>query len=563
MLNTEKASGSLDGIGQKDRTITSEYHIFGPPGTGKTSHLSGQIKRAVNRYGPNAVLVTSFSRTAAAELAECDLPIGEDRLGTLHSHCFRALGRPRIAEAFVGDWNRRNPHMALTGVRSLRNLEGEDTVEDSNETRRAGDSLLGELNRYRSRMIGWDLWSTRLREFEQKWSQYKRDSGLFDFCDLIERCLSDFAAAPGNPAVLFADEAQDLSPMQLRLMRQWGEHAEYFVLAGDDDQAIFTFTGATPDAILYPGVPDDHKIILRQSHRVPRAIYELTNKLIHQVTKRQEKTYLPRPANGSVHRLGVGTYKSPEYSILSSAVQHLERNRKVMFLASCSYMLKPVVAVLRKNSIPFHNPYRKGNGFWNPLRLGKKTASRRIEALLVGNPKYGAGQGRWICRDVQLWVEWMRDEGVLRIGAKDILRSSRPNHIMTPERLAAIFEGTALSSLMASLERDCRALLDWWRARLDPQYRQRIQFPADVVARYGPHSIAEEPRVVVGTIHSVKGGQADVVYLFPDLSQAGDGHYQRGGAARDSVIRVFYVGATRSREILYICQRDGAKAISL
>jgi superfamily I DNA/RNA helicase len=68
---------------------------------------------------------------------------------------------------------------------------------------------------------------------------------------------------------------------------------------------------------------------------------------------------------------------------------------------------------------------------------------------------------------------------------------------------------------------------------------------------------------VVGTIHSVKGGQADVVYLFPDLSKAGDAQYHQHGPARDSVIRVFYVGATRARETLYICSGESAMAVPI
>jgi len=71
------------------------------------------------------------------------------------------------------------------------------------------------------------------------------------------------------------------------------------------------------------------------------------------------------------------------------------------------------------------------------------------------------------------------------------------------------------------------------------------------------------PKWWSGPIHSVKGGQADVVYLFPDLSQAGDAQHNRGGAARDSVIRVFYVGITRARETLYICQRETGMAMTI
>jgi superfamily I DNA/RNA helicase len=52
--------------------------------------------------------------------------------------------------------------------------------------------------------------------------------------------------APGKPAVIIADEAQDLNPMQLTLIRKWSKQAEYLVLAGDDDQTIYSWAGASP-----------------------------------------------------------------------------------------------------------------------------------------------------------------------------------------------------------------------------------------------------------------------------------------------------------------------------
>jgi len=53
------------------------------------------------------------------------------------------------------------------------------------------------------------------------------------------------------------------------------------------------------------------------------------------------------------------------------------------------------------------------------------------------------------------------------------------------------------------------------------------------------------------------------VYLFPDLSGAGDAQYARCGPSQDTVIRQFYVGSTRARVKLYICQSSGAGRISL
>jgi len=128
------------------------------------------------------------------------------------------------------------------------------------------------------------------------------------------------------------------------------------------------------------------------------------------------------------------------------------------------------------------------------------------------------------------------------------------------ELLAEVFEPNALESLLAAYGHGCRGLLHWWRTRLRPEFQQRTAFSSEVALRHGPCGIVDDPRVIVGTIHSVKGAEADVVYLFPDLSRAGDAQYQQRGSSRDSVIRVFYVGATRARETLYICSSESAMA---
>ena len=127
----EHIAERLEGIGLRDHSDTAEYRIFGPPGTGKTTNLGRQIGRAANRFGCDRVLVTSFSRATAAELAGRHAPVDPNRIGTLHSHCFHALGKPRIAEVHASQWNAENPRLRITPVSRKIALDGESSVAEA------------------------------------------------------------------------------------------------------------------------------------------------------------------------------------------------------------------------------------------------------------------------------------------------------------------------------------------------------------------------------------------------------------------------------------------------
>ena len=81
-----------------------------------------------------------------------------------------------------------------------------------------------------------------------------------------------------------------------------------------------------------------------------------------------------------------------------------------------------------------------------------------------------------------------------------------------------------------------------------------MSYPVRVAERRGVAALLETPRVVVGTIHSVKGAEADEVVLLPDLSRVGAEAYEgRGLGGKDSVLRTFYFGITRAKRRLVLC----------
>lgn len=559
----------LDGVGSGEHEVTKEYRIFGPPGTGKSTSVARQCRRAVAKYGENGVMLTSFSKTAAKELATAAerefseqglYPIPDDRIGTLHSFAFRALGRPTIAEANVEQWNIDNPSARITPLKQQK-MDGEEGKDEfSSDTKAGGDQYLEAISRYRGVMLNPNYWPLQYRQFNEKWTEYKEANDLLDFTDLIERAYKDVWAAPGSPEVIFADEAQDLNKLQMALIRAWGSRAQYFIVAGDDDQLIYQFCGATPEAMLEPEIPKEQVIILKQSFRVPRAVHALADSYIRQVGRRQEKEYLPRDSDGSVIRLRGGSWQNPSNDLFKTALDDMDKGHTVMFLAACSYQLQPLVKALRERGIPFHNPYRKTNGYWNPIRYGSATsAGSRVLALLsalrTGEP--------WPMTDFALWAEWMASKGVLKHGAKKRLEDARPDQFATLEVLDTYLEPATLEGLVQAFNGDKDTLLKWWKSLLSDGFAKRVEFPARCVSVYGEDALTEEPRIVVGTIHSVKGGQADSVFLFPDLSASGIAEYKRSGATRDSITRQFYVGMTRAREVLYICDQATPAAVSI
>ena len=58
----------------------------------------------------------------------------------------------------------------------------------------------------------------------------------------------------------------------------------------------------------------------------------------------------------------------------------------------------------------------------------------------------------------------------------------------------------------------------------------------------------------MGTVHSVKGGQAESVFLIPELSVPSREAWLSGAAKeRDEIRRMIYVGMTRASRSLTVC----------
>ena len=545
-----------------------EYRVFGPPGTGKTTYLSRQIEKAAGEYN-GSVIVSSFTRAAAVELVQRKLPVSRESIGTLHALCYRALGRPKIAELFTEDFNTEHPGYKI----SQRGTAMEDIEAAKSKTQ--GDEIFAQMQIKRARMIPKSVWPETLLDFSRVWEGWKEENGYMDFTDLIEEAIRSVPVAPQSPAVGFFDEVQDFTPVQLKLVRQWVSHMDFAILAGDDDQCIYSFAGASPEAFLEPELPQEYVRVLNQSWRLPRTIQEYADSWIRKVAVRYPKQYRPKDSEGFV-TLFDAKWKNPELYI-REIERYIQGGKTVMILATCSYMLDPLKKILKEAAIPFHNPYRKSRGDWNPLgsRRGTTMVERILAYLLPSFELWGEQARYWRLDDLKKWVMVLSSSGVLKRGAKTLLlnklKDVKEEEDPTAFDFGANIEDASfeygqnketqadvdeiLSMLEPhALERAEASDIDWFYQNLLPAKKKIAKYPIDLIKNRGPRTLIEKPRIVIGTIHSVKGGEADIVYLFPDLSQEAYRTAIVDREQRDSIRRQMYVGMTRAKEGLYICE---------
>jgi hypothetical protein len=514
-------------------------------------------------------MVCSLTKTAAAEIAGRDLPIPKKCVGTLHAHAFAALGHPTVAEASIPDWNKIHPAYALlcdTGAAG--DAEEPDWDKRLARSSSGGDMMSQEYHCLRAKMTPRHEWPVSIQAFAKKWEDWKADAGVIDFSDMISICHDDHVPAQIEPSVVIADEAQDHSRLEYALLGRWGKDAGALIMAGDPWQALFCWRGSDPEIFDDPEVAEDHRRILQKSFRIPSRVHKAANWWIreHLSTWRPIK-YEPRDCEG-VASTCEATWKQPEAAI-KLATRLMDKGQSVMFAFSCGYFTRPLIAQLRGKGIPFSNPWRTQRGDWNPLqaRRGVTMADRVYSYLQPATD--GNALGWWTAPELQHWAEVIASKGTLHHGAKarisDFVNQAEDNGVefVSAEQLADFLEPDALKELLRAMtvaqetDHGVGPALDWLQSRLTASRRQAAKFPISIARKYGAPCLKSEPKCFVGTIHSFKGGEADAVLLFPDLSPSGYTEWFSGGTVRDSVTRMFYVGMTRAKTALYICKAAG------
>lgn len=453
------------------------------------------VEQFMHRTPRGRVLFCSHTRAAAQE-ALSRFPVAQAEridIQTLHSVCFRAL---KMSKAQTVDEDKLNTFGQAFGI---------DMSKDG-----LGPEFIQVLSLSRARLISpEDGYERSLRPgspshftaFATSYRNWKDQYGYFDFDDMLTVGAAALRRNVVDYALVVIDEAQDLTPLHWRVIYKLVDllPGTQFLVAGDDDQALYTFTGAEPQGMADFGnaTLSDFEV-LSQSYRVPKQAYDLAQAIIQRVPNRFPKEYRPRQGPGGAPAAG-------EYEFLPHMdyiTDHLSRTRDSLVMFNDRFVraeLEPIIQEAGYN-------YRALNGYPSPVDSRAGRALRAAHSNTVGD--------------------------ILDDPDADVLRSTIRNGLSA--RGQGGWDSGAEREILARIKRQDYSILS-----LKPEfydYLRSVDFRA-------PQNVR------ISTFHGAKGLQGDDVHLVLTLSQAA---WQEAAIVPEALHRLFYTAVTRTKDNLYI-----------
>jgi DNA helicase-2/ATP-dependent DNA helicase PcrA len=549
----------LDPAQREAVTVTSgPLCILAGAGSGKTRVISRRVAYALATgvVQPRDVLVVTFTDKAAREMRARLAALGQPGVtaATFHAAALRQLRHfwprvrgsdpPRIIESKV-------PVLAPLasglpgGYRYLavRDLAAE--IEWA-KARRIGPAayLASTTEVGRAGPLPGDLMAGLYRRYERALER----AGMIDFEDMLARTIEliesdDAVAAEVRDRYRWfsVDEYQDTNPLQAGLLDAWLGGREDLAVVGDEDQTIYTFTGATSDYLIgfIDRYPRARLITLEANYRSTSEVLGLANRVLaagRSATDERTPGAEPRPPKRLVATLGSGpspaiagfTSDDAELAGMVRAIRDLSRDGtpygSMAVLVRTNAQLPPLESALGTAGIGFHV---RGEGFFARPEVRRAIAAVRSLARAAGDGPLAE-----------------RVAGALE-DALGVRRDATPVGGAAIERQAALMTLVDLAEELAAAD-----------PTADP-----AAFLAELERRMAIEAGGVPTGVELLTYHRAKGLEWDAVFL-PALEE---GTLPIRQATEPAELaeerRLLYVGITRARRNLWLSwatRRTGA-----
>ena len=561
--------------------------LFGGPGSGKTTALLDRVEEILDSgVEVKDLLLVSYTRAAAAEVRE-RLADRLDRsprslrgnVSTMHAKAYDLLNLSRgdvVDESdkqefcedygldYEDEYNRGGRRTARSTALGNKVIATSQWLQRTRrdvadwydvpfqwnvENVRLPPDIDPHAQKGNKYTPTWKSDDDRLSvpEAIRAWRAYKGEHDLIGFADMLER-VKQRSLIP-SVDYLVIDEFQDITQLQYDVYQEWKPHMKRIVVAGDDDQVVYSWQGADPKLLLEEGGQVE---ILENSYRLPSKILRVVQRTIRHIDERQEKDLKPRMEGGSVEFI-----ESPSLLDLVRNVRATveEDDGSIMVLFRARYQMFDFIDEFVSSGIPFQ--------VMTEGRMWTDRLSDYVEAV----ERYNADEplnGLQVRRLADMLVD-----STFGTNERDDLFDAVDDR----EEETGIDDLTEIEFTADEVRNYAPFMPDPASAADMVRKVTKVQKKSMRAYFVGEYRDVEPGRIRLGTIHSAKGREADHVFVATDLTEkvveqmaatADEDDIPAGTEftaasnpvpiLTDNERRVFYVGMSRARERLVVME---------
>ena len=580
--------------------------VIAGAGSGKTRTLIYRVARLIESgVPPGAILLLTFTRRAAQEMLDrVERLVGNASRqvagGTFHSfanNVLRRHGAPLGLRPNFTILDRSDMEDVLNLLRARMGLASRERRFPKKGTVAEVISMARNKRRDLPEEIEFDFahlmeHQADIVELAAKYNLYKRERGLLDYDDLLDRLLELLQQyervrerLSSAYRYIMIDEYQDTNLIQAELVRLLAWSHQNVMAVGDDAQSIYSFRGANFRNIMdFPSMFEGTRIVkLEENYRSLQGILDVANELISRASEKYTKA-LFTGRRGEFRPLLVRAQDEHMQSrfvaqrILELREEGVELS-EIAVLFRSSFHSFDLELELQRRDIPFIK--RGGFKFIETAHIKDTLAHLRI----VANPADAVSWLRALTivpgvghrtaeRAIETLVSAERPEqqlarlareGPVRGGAgfgrlAELVAALRGEGKRPAEQLAMVLEyylplmRDAYPDDYPKRERDLEHFQN-----ITQRYRSLEQMLSDMALEPPSDSLdgvlaseEEEGYVTLSTIHSAKGLEWRVVFLIWAADGRFPGPMSMGVEEIEEERRLMYVAGTRARDELYL-----------
>lgn len=576
---------------QQEQAVTADDKaclLLAVPGSGKTSVIVARLGYMICEKGtdPSSILAVSFNRLAAAEIRKrFEAEFGKRNaeglsIQTINSlslaiyskfcrdtgHPFRGIADPKEKRAFLLHTYRKHSEEQFPSESDISEVETAFSYIKNMEI-----SIEEGEKKFRS--------IEGLRDMYLDYEKFLKSSGKMDFDDQMIFAKWILEHAPAHRkfwqekySYICVDEAQDTSKIQHEIIRILAERSRLFMV-GDEDQSIYGFRGAYPDALLsfeknYSG---GNVIKMETNYRSTGEIVRTAAKFVNGNRNRFKKNMKSVKDEGKKVNVSEAPSRTGQYRILFDEVQTAKGTTAFLYRDNESGI--PLADRLLRNGIPFN--YNGGKaGFFTSKVVQDYIAFLRLisdNENLEAFGKIGTKTGMGLSRDYVNYLTAVCSRRHLslfdELSKKEDRHGNIKRFIKIIKNLKNAESADALRRVRSSIyvkyrERygidDSSAEILIALAEMEPdinEFLKRLEVLRDFCEN--PPEEKMNSRITLSTIHSSKGMEFDTVYIYDvfdgKLPSADEENLQEER-------RLFYVAMTRAAVELNILRINKRKS---